>query len=95
VKIEDILNQVGPLNKFKSTYRAVGIEEIERAAALINEAEERVRVYSNAGFVPNAYRYRCDIEYVEALRGTDGWTFRIGSTSAKRSGGSAAREVVR
>jgi hypothetical protein len=95
MNIEDILNQVGPLKKFKSTYRAVGVEEIERAAALIEGAQERVRVYSTAGFVPNAYRYRCDIEYVEALRDPEGWKFRIGSTSAKRSGGSAAREVVR
>ena len=43
MNIEDILNQVGPLKKFKSTYRAVGVEEIERAAALIEGAQERVR----------------------------------------------------
>ena len=58
-------------------------------------AQNRVRVYAAAGFVPNSYRYTCKIQYIEA-RITDG---RIASISAgwcgaQRSGGRGALVVV-
>jgi hypothetical protein len=58
-------------------------------------AQNRVRVYAAAGFVPNSYRYTCKIQYIEA-RITDDRVASIGAgwCGAQRSGGRGALVVV-
>ena len=51
----------------------------------------RVRVYSKDGFVPNAYKYRAPITYVECQ--PDG-TVIVRETDAKRSNGNGSTRVV-
>lgn len=51
----------------------------------------RVRVYSADGFVPNAYKYRAPITYVECQ--PDG-TVAVRETDAKRSNGGGSTRVV-
>jgi hypothetical protein len=60
-----------------------------------SSAQNRVRVYSAAGFVPNSYRYPCKIQYIE-LRLTDGRIASIGAgwCGAQRSGGRGSLVVV-
>lgn len=56
-----------------------------------NPAVKTIRVYSYQGFVPNAYKYRCQIAYIEAVRQENGeFKFYGGQTDAKRSRGNGA-----
>jgi hypothetical protein len=97
MNIEAALQQIGQFSDHRSTYRAVGLTEVEQAAKLVESAKKRVRVYSQSGFVPNSYKWRCQIEYVEAVKDdeTGAWKFSVGVGSAQRSGGSGSLVVVR
>lgn len=77
-----------------STRRAISQAEVVEAIAALPTAKKRVRVYSEQGFVPNSYRNRCMIQYVEASL-TDGeWVWSTGWTGAQRSRGHGTRVVV-
>lgn len=81
-----------------ATRRSIDAHEVCDAYSAIehDKAKKRVRVYSAAGFVPNSYRYRCDIQFVEAVRtDDDNWEWSVHWGSAKRSNGRAATTVVR
>lgn len=53
-------------------------------------AAKRIRRYSSLGFVPNSYKYRCNIQYVE-LQGN---TITVTYTDAKRSHGKGNLLVI-
>ena len=77
-----------------STRRACCRRDILVAIRESRVAKKRVRVYSSAGFVPNSYRSRCVIQYVEGIKTDNGWTFRTGWTGAQRSRGNGSLVVV-
>lgn len=76
----------------KKTARAIDKDDVRKAIRLARDAKKRVRVYSSDGFVPNSYRYRCMIQYVEVDVATKrcftGWT------GAQRPRGAGALVVV-
>ena len=79
-----------------STKRAIDADEVTTAFARLGEAKSRVRVYSSWGFVANSYKYRSDIQFVEAERDANGdWVWSTGWGRAQRSFGNAATVVVR
>lgn len=55
-----------------------------------------VRRYSGEGFVPNSYKYRADISYLEANRDAETGEWRIGANTAdaKRSRGNGALTTI-
>lgn len=56
-----------------------------------NETVHTIRVYAGQGFVPNSYKYRADISYMEAQRNSDGdFDIIVTTTDAKRSYGNGA-----
>jgi hypothetical protein len=77
-----------------STKRAVDADEVRKAVELTAKAKKSVRVYSAYGFVPNRYRSRCEIQYVDGQLSEDGWKFRTGWTGAQRSNGAGSLWVV-
>lgn len=79
----------------QSTARAIDWSRVRVAIRAAAHAKRRVRVYSGAGFVPNSYRYRCRIQFVE-LTLQDGKITRIGTswTGAQRSGARGSLVVV-
>ena len=62
--------------------------------AATNPDAKRVRVYSGAGFVPNSYKWRCQIQYVEVQRTPEGLRVSTGWTGAQRSRGAGSLVVV-
>lgn len=77
-----------------ATRRACSIHEIVEAMRATRSAKKRVRIYSTQGFVPSSYKWRCEIQYIEASRTEDGWTFRSGWTGAQRSRASGNLTVI-
>jgi len=81
-----------------STRRAIDADEVKQALKALPEAKNRVRVYSSWGFVANSYKYRSEIQYVEAVKvtvdGEDLWEWSTGWGRAQRSFGKAATVVV-
>jgi hypothetical protein len=77
-----------------STKRAIGADEVREAFAAIPQAKKRIRIYSNQGFVPNSYRNRCQIQYVQADLIDGDWQWTTGWTGAQRSRASGNRVVV-
>jgi len=78
-----------------STLRACSVSDIFLCIRKTAEAKRRVRIYSDDRFVPNSYKYRCLIQYVEAVKSEEGgWTVRTGWTSAQRSSGKGSMVVV-
>jgi len=76
------------------TKRAIDADEVATLVTHLGTAKRRVRVYSAWGFVPNSYRNRCQIQYVEAVLEAGVWHISTGWCGAQRSGGSAAMVVV-
>jgi hypothetical protein len=78
-----------------STKRACDWSRVRIALREAARAQNRVRVYAAAGFVPNSYRYTCKIQYIEA-KVCDGRIASIGAgwCGAQRSGGRGALVVV-
>ncbi len=77
-----------------STKRAIGADEVREAFAALPQAQKRIRVYSAQGFVPNSYRNKCMIQYVEAELIDGEWRWQIGWTGAQRSRGAGSLVVV-
>lgn len=77
-----------------STRRAVDAVEVRELLGALPRATRRVRVYSAWGFVPNSYRSRCSIQYVEAELVAGVWRIATGRTGAQRSNGSGSLAVV-
>lgn len=77
-----------------STKRACTVRDILVAIRESRNAKKRVRVYSSAGFVPNSYKWRVEIQYVEGTKTDEGWTFRTGWTGAQRARGNGSLVVV-
>jgi len=78
-----------------STRRAIDGDEVSTALAKLPEATERVRVYSSWGFVPNSYKYRSEIQFVEATKVGDAWSWTVSWGRAQRSNGKASLVVVK
>ena len=77
----------------KSTERGLTDDDLRRFVQLqARNKGKRVRVYSSWGFVPNSYRYRCDIQWIETADNEK--SYRVGWSGAQRSGGSGAQCVV-
>jgi len=77
-----------------STRRACSTSDIFLCIRKTAEAKRRVRIYSSAGFVPSSYKYRCFIQYVEAVKSEEGWTVKTGWTGAQRPNGKGSLVVV-
>lgn len=78
-----------------STARACTVRDILVCVRESARAKKRVRVYSRMGFLPNKYKWRATIQYIEARRDADGqWRYFVGKSSAQRSGASGALVVV-
>lgn len=80
--------------------RTISQEDMEKFEQLVEEYKNdssitSIRVYSGEGFVPNAYKWRADISYLQGLRTTSG-EFSISGmvTDAKRSYGTGALVTV-
>lgn len=79
-----------------STKRAIDADEVTTALAKLPEAKSRVRVYSSWGFVPNSYKYRSDIQFVEATLDENGdWVWTVSWGRAQRSFGKASTVIVK
>lgn len=77
------------------TRRACDWSRVRVALRESSKAKKRVRVYAGAGFVPNSYKYRCEIQFIE-LRVNNGRVVDIGTgwTGAQRSRGAGSLIVV-
>ena len=67
-----------------STARTCDWSRVRVALRAVPQAKRRVRVYSGSGFVPNSYKWRCHIQYVEA-------TIKDGRVSSITTGWSNAQ----
>lgn len=77
----------------KARQRTIGKAEATEILKLVERADDSVhtiRVYSHDGFVPNSYKYRCEIRYFEATRKDGELVIRTGYCDAKRSRGEGA-----
>lgn len=74
-------------DKAMQTRRPIDREDIRIAIRKTREAKKRVRIYSDMGFVPNSYKWRCEIQYVECNKCEDGWKVSVGWTGAQRPRG--------
>ena len=59
-----------------------------------DENVEVIRVYSQQGFVPNSYKFRCDIRYFEAKKVDGIFKVLASFSSAQRSRGHGALVTV-
>lgn len=92
-QLRAVRKQVGAPSK--STARSCNWDDVRTALRESTAAKRRVRVYSAAGFVPNSYRYRCEIQYIEISKAVDGrLTVWSGWTGAQRSRGQGSLIVV-
>lgn len=79
-----------------ATRRGVTPDELDAVLDAIDAGQvtRRIRAYSPQGFVPNSYRYRCQIQYVEGVAVEGGWRVTLGWTGAQRSRGQGALIVI-
>lgn len=92
-KVRELRAQLGTPGL--KTRRACDVRDILLCMqAAQKNARRRVRVYSDAGFVPNSYRHRCEIQYVEAIKIDDCWHYSVGWTGAQRSNARGSLMVV-
>lgn len=77
------------------TSRACDWSRVRVALRAAATAKRRVRVYAGSGFVPNSYKWTCQIQYIEVLV-TDGKVTRIYQnwTGAQRPRGQGSLVVV-
>lgn len=77
------------------TARACDWSRVRIALRAASQAKRRVRVYSGAGFVPNSYRWRCQIQYVElTVAGGRITSVYTGWTGAQRANAAGSLIVV-
>ena len=77
-----------------STKRAITAEEVRTALEVLPEAKNRVRVYSGQGFVPNSYRNKCQIQYLQGDFVDGEWKWHTGWSNAQRCRASGSIVVV-
>ena len=89
---KELLTQVRQMEG-KARARCLWQSDIDRFLELVAaNPTKRVRVYSSEGFVPNSYKYKAEISYVEYDPNTrDTW---VGRSGAQRSYGNGNTEVV-
>lgn len=98
LRATDLTDKVAKANGTRKT-RILRQSDIESFVDLVNEAtpeQHTIRVYSSDGFVPNSYKYRADISYLQATRNAETGEFHIGAgtTDAKRSNGSGSHITI-
>jgi len=83
------------LQATSSTARACDWSRVRVALRAVPQAKRRVRVYAGSGFVPNSYKWKCLIQYVEATI-KDGRVVSITTawTGAQRPRGQGSLVVV-
>lgn len=77
-----------------STKRAITAEEVRKALEVLPKAKSRVRVYSGQGFVPNSYRNKCQIQYLQGDFIDGEWKWHTGWSNAQRTRASGSIVVV-
>lgn len=78
-----------------STARACDWDDVRLVLQNLKKAKRRIRAYSDDGFVPNSYRWKCSIQYIEATKNPDGsWRIYSGWTGAQRPRGQGNLFVV-
>lgn len=98
ITVEELQEKVAKANGTRKT-RILSQKDVERFVELVNAADEKthtIRVYSSDGFVPNSYKYRSYISYLQANRNPETGKFQIGAstTDAKRSHGNGSLETI-
>jgi hypothetical protein len=73
------------LRRTRKTARTISWDDVRSAIRASKNAKTRVRVYSPDGFVPNSYKWRCDIQYCEVRRVDGKLEVITGWSSAKRT----------
>ena len=83
------------LQQTLSTARSCDWSRVRVALRAVPQAKRRVRVYAGSGFVPNSYRWRCLIQYVEVTIKDGRATFITTAwTGAQRPRGQGSLVVV-
>jgi hypothetical protein len=94
--INDLMDMAKKING-RARSRTIGEDEAKEMLELVANADDAVhtiRVYSGQGFVPNSYKYRCEIRYFEATRKEGQFVIGAGYGDAKRSHGNGALVTV-
>jgi len=96
----DLTKTVSNANGTRKT-RILSQSDVEQFVSLVNEKEtdltvKTIRVYSSEGFVPNSYKYRSYISYLQAERDAETGKFNVFARTcdAKRSHGSGALVTI-
>lgn len=100
ITINDLQEKVSKANS-TSKARILRPADVAQFVELVNEKEndatvQTIRVYSSDGFVPNSYKYRADISYLQATRNAETGKFEVGAgtVDAKRSRGNGALVTI-
>ncbi len=94
--INDLMEMAKKVNG-RARNRTIGEVEAKEIMELVANADDMtntIRVYSRDGFVPNSYKYRCEIRYFEATRKEGKLVIGAGYGDAKRSHGNGALVTV-
>lgn len=95
--VNDLQEKVQKANGTRKA-RILRPADVAQFVELVNNAtpeQHTIRVYSSDGFVPNSYKYRADISYLQATRLESG-EFQIGAgtVDAKRSHGNGSLVTI-
>ena len=77
--------------------RTLDAKDVEIFFSILNEVAETahtVRRYSGDGFVPNSYKYRAEISYIEANKIDNEWHIAASTCDAKRSYGNGSLTTI-
>ena len=94
--INDLMEMAKEANG-RARVRTIGETEAQAILNLVADADDTVdtiRVYSHDGFVPNSYKFPCDIRYFAASRRDGELVISASTTDAKRSRGQGALVTV-
>lgn len=94
--INDLMDMAKKVNG-RARSRTIGESEAKEMLKLVANADDNVRtirVYSRDGFVPNSYKYRCEIRYFEATRKDGKLVIGASYGDAKRSHGNGSLVTV-
>lgn len=94
--INDLMEMAKQVNG-RARNRTIGEAEAKEMMELVANADSTVhtiRVYSRDGFVPNSYKYRCEIRYFEAVRKEGELVIGASYGDAKRRHGNGALVTI-
>ena len=94
--INDLMDMAKAVNG-RARSRTIGEGEAKEVMELVANADDAthtIRVYSREGFVPNSYKYRCEIRYFEATRKEGKLVIGASYGDAKRSHANGALATV-